>query len=60
MGNIELLNLIKNATIEELKVFHHLLHDVAISKNLIVQKLEFYKESKLKLGPDKETLDFNI
>lgn len=43
-GHNELLNPIKNATIEELKVFHHLLHDFTISNNLILEKLEFYKE----------------
>ena len=59
-GHRKLFNPIKKATIEELKVFHHLLHDSTISNNLIVEKLEFYKESKLKLSPDKETLDFNI
>ena len=37
-----------------------MLHDLEISKNLIVEKLDLYKESKYGLGSDKETLDQHL
>ena len=37
-----------------------MLHDLEISKNLIAEKLELYKESKYGPGPDKETLDQHL
>ena len=47
----------KNTTIEELKVFHQLLHDLKISRKFIAAKLELQKESKFKVGSGKETLN---
>jgi hypothetical protein len=41
------------ASIEELKEFHLLLHNLTLSENRIIEKLKSYEESSFQLGPDK-------
>ena len=48
------------ASIEELKEFHILLHNLTLSENRIIEKLKSYEESSFQLGPDKETFDHNM
>ena len=48
------------ASIEELKEFHLLLHNLTLSKNRIIEKLKSYEGSSLQLGPAKETFDHNM
>ena len=48
------------ASIEELKEFHHLLHNLTLSRNRIIEKLKSYEESSFRLGPGQETFDQNV
>ena len=59
-GMVEFLYPIMIASIEELKEFHLLLHNLTLSKNRIIDKLKSYEESSLQLGPAKETFDHNM
>jgi len=48
------------ASIEELKEFHLLLHNLTLSRDRIIEKLKSYEESTFQLGPGQETFDQNV
>ena len=50
----------KIASIDELKEFHILLHDLTISKDCLAEKLKSYEESSFQLGPGQETFNQHL